>query len=244
MSLDMNATAVVTGAARGIGLEIARKLISVGWTVAALDMLEDDLKKSAELLGEKYRPYTVNITDSKQLDEVATAVNKDLPVVKGIVNNAGITRDALMMRMSEDQWNMVIDVNLTGAWKVTQVFMRSLIRAREGSIVSVSSVVGLTGAAGQTNYAASKAGLIGMSKSLNRELAGRGITVNVVAPGFIETEMTEKLPEEVRKDYLSRIPAARLGLPVEIAEGVAFLMSPSAKYITGIVLPIDGGLTS
>lgn len=242
--MNLNATAVVTGAARGIGLEIARKLISVGWTVAALDMLEDDLKRSATELGENYRPYTVNITDSKQLAEVSKAVGSDLPLVKGIVNNAGITRDTLMMRMSEDQWNMVIDVNLTGAWRVTQAFMRSLIRAREGSIVSISSVVGLVGAAGQTNYAASKAGLIGMSKSLMRELAGRGVTVNVVAPGFIETEMTEKLPEEVRSDYLSRIPAARLGLPVEIAEAVAFLMSSSAKYITGIVLPVDGGLTT
>ncbi len=242
--MNLNATAVVTGAARGIGLEIAKKLIDSGWTVAALDMLEDDLKKSAEVLGENYRPYTVNITDSKQLADVAAAIGKELPVVKGIVNNAGVTRDALMMRMSEDQWNLVLDVNLTGAWQVSQAVMRSLIRAREGSIVSISSVVGLVGAAGQTNYAASKAGLIGMSKSLMRELAGRGITVNVVAPGFIETEMTENLPEDVRKDYLSRIPAARLGLPVEIAEAVAFLMSPSAKYITGIVLPVDGGLTT
>ena len=242
--MNLNATAVVTGAARGIGLEIARKLIEAGWTVAALDMLEDDLKKSAAELGENYKPYTVNITDSKMLAEVAVAVGSDLPPVKGIVNNAGITRDALMMRMSEDQWNMVLDVNLTGSWKVTQAFMRSLIRAREGSIVSISSVVGLLGAAGQVNYAASKAGLIGMSKSLNRELAGRGITVNVVAPGFIESEMTENLPEEVRSDYLSRIPAGRLGLPVEIAEAVTFLMGPSAKYITGIVLPIDGGLTT
>jgi len=242
--MNLNATAVVTGAARGIGLEIAKKLIATGWTVAALDMLEDDLNRSARELGSMYRPYTVNITDTQQLAVVAASIAKDLPAVKGIVNNAGITRDALMMRMSEDQWNMVIDVNLTGAWKVTQAFMRSLIRAREGSIVSISSVVGLTGSAGQTNYAASKAGLIGMSKSLNRELAARGITVNVVAPGFIETEMTQKLSEEVRSDYLSRIPAARLGLPVEIAEAVAFLMSPSAKYITGVVLPVDGGLTT
>ncbi|RKZ05029.1 3-oxoacyl-ACP reductase [Candidatus Fermentibacteria bacterium] len=242
--MNLNATAVVTGAARGIGLEIAKKLIDTGWTVAALDMLEDDLGRSASELGSMYKPYTVNITDTQQLAVVAASIGKELPVVKGIVNNAGITRDALMMRMGEDQWNMVIDVNLTGAWKVTQAFMRSLIRAREGSIVSISSVVGLTGSAGQTNYAASKAGLIGMSKSLNRELAARGITVNVVAPGFIETEMTQKLSEEVRGDYLSRIPAARLGLPVEIAEAVAFLMSPSAKYITGVVLPVDGGLTT
>ncbi len=242
--MNLNATAVVTGAARGIGFEIAKKLIDTGWTVAALDMLEDDLNRSASELGSMYKPYTVNITDTQQLTAVAASIGKELPVVKGIVNNAGITRDALMMRMGEDQWNMVIDVNLTGAWKVTQAFMRSLIRAREGSIVSISSVVGLTGSAGQTNYAASKAGLIGMSKSLNRELAARGITVNVVAPGFIETEMTKKLSEEVRSDYLSRIPAARLGLPVEIAEAVAFLMSPSAKYITGVVLPVDGGLTT
>jgi 3-oxoacyl-[acyl-carrier protein] reductase len=242
--MSLNATAVVTGAARGIGLEIARKLITDGWTVAALDMLSDDLKKAAGELGENYRGYTVNITDSSQLADVAERIGNDLPPVKGIVNNAGITRDSLMMRMSEDQWSQVIDVNLTGAWKVTQAFMRSLVRAREGCIVSISSVVGLTGAAGQTNYAASKAGLIGMSKSLNRELAARGIRVNVVAPGFIETEMTRELPEDVRKEYLSRIPAARLGLPCEIADAVAFLMSPSAKYITGIVLPVDGGLTT
>ena len=242
--MSLNATAVVTGAARGIGLEIARKLISDGWTVAALDMLEDDLRLASEELGDSYKPYTVNITDSEQLAETATAVGKELPPVKGIVNNAGITRDTLMMRMSEDQWNLVIDVNLTGAWKVTQAFMRSLVRAREGSIVSISSVVGITGSAGQTNYAASKAGLIGMSKSLNRELAGRGITVNVIAPGFIESEMTRQLSDDVRADYLARIPASRLGLPVEVAEAVSFLMSPSAKYITGIVLPVDGGLTT
>jgi 3-oxoacyl-[acyl-carrier protein] reductase len=242
--MSEKATAVVSGAARGIGLEIARKLIEQGWTVAALDMLEDDLEKAAGELGPEYVPYTVNITDSDQLALVAEAVGKDLPPVKGIVNNAGITRDALMMRMEDSQWNQVIDVNLTGAWKVTRAFLRSLIRAREGSIVSISSVVGLMGAAGQANYAASKAGLIGMSKSLTRELSARGIRVNVIAPGFIETEMTRKLPEEVTADYLSRIPAGRLGKPVEIAEAVGFLMGPSAKYITGIVLPVDGGLTT
>lgn len=242
--MSERATAVVTGAARGIGLEIARKLIDHGWTVAALDMLEDDLKESALELGEYYVPYTVNITDAAQLEKVAEAVGKDLPPVKGIVNNAGITRDALMIRMDENQWNQVLDVNLTGSWKVTRAFLRSLIRAREGSIVSISSVVGLMGAAGQANYAASKAGLIGMSKSLTRELSARGIRVNVIAPGFIETEMTRKLPEEVTADYLSKIPAGRLGKPEEIAEAVAFLMGPSAKYITGIVLPVDGGLTT
>jgi len=237
-------TAVITGAARGIGLEIARKLICDGWTVAALDMLEDDLGKAAEELGENYVPYTVNITDSAALEITAEAIGRDLPPVKGIVNNAGITRDSLMMRMDESQWDQVLNVNLTGSWMVTKTFLRSLNRAREGAIVSISSVVGLMGAAGQANYAASKAGLIGLSKSLTRELSARGITVNVVAPGFIETEMTRKLPEEVTAEYLSRIPAGRLGKPVEIAEAVAFLMSPSAKYITGIVLPVDGGLTT
>lgn len=242
--MSEKATAVVSGAARGIGLEIARKLIEQGWTVAALDMLEEDLGKASDELGPDYVPYTVNITDSEQLATVAEAIGKDLPPVKGIVNNAGITRDALMMRMEDSQWSQVIDVNLTGAWKVTRAFLRSLIRAREGSIISISSVVGLMGAAGQANYAASKAGLIGMSKSLTRELSGRNIRVNVIAPGFIETEMTRKLPEEVTADYLSRIPAGRLGKPVEIAEAVGFLMGPSAKYITGIVLPVDGGLTT
>lgn len=238
------ATAVVTGAARGIGLEISRKLIECGWTVAALDMLQDELKESAEKLGEHYVPFPVNITDLAQLEIVAEEVGNSLPPVKGVVNNAGITRDTLMMRMDENQWSQVLDVNLTGAWKVTKVFLRPLIRAREGSIVSISSVVGLMGAAGQANYAASKAGLIGLSKSLTRELSARGIRVNVIAPGFIETEMTKKLPEEVTAGYLSRIPAGRLGKPEEIAEAVAFLMSPSARYITGIVLPVDGGLTT
>lgn len=238
------ATVVITGAARGIGLEIARRLIADGWTIAALDMLEDDLAAAAGELGEKYIPFTVNITDSAALEEAAGEIGNSLPPVKGIVNNAGITRDSLMMRMDEKQWGQVLDVNLTGAWKVTRAFLRSLIRAREGSIVSISSVVGLMGAAGQANYAASKAGLIGMSKSLTRELSARGIRVNVIAPGFIETEMTRKLPEEVTADYLTRIPAGRLGKPEEIADAVAFLMSPSAKYITGIVLPVDGGLTT
>jgi len=242
--MNLNATTVVTGAARGIGFEISRKLISMGWTVAALDMLEEDLNKSAVELGENYKPFVVNITDAAQLKEVAAVISKELPTVKGIVNNAGITRDTLMMRMTEDQWNSVIDVNLSGAWKTTQAFMRSLIRAREGYIVSISSVVGLIGSAGQANYAASKAGLIGMSKSINRELAGRGITVNVIAPGFIETKMTKELTEEVRSNYFSKIPASRFGLPSEVAEAVSFLMSPSAKYITGIVLPVDGGLTT
>ncbi|HPF32422.1 MAG TPA: beta-ketoacyl-ACP reductase [Candidatus Sabulitectum sp.] len=237
-------TAVVTGAARGIGLEIAGKLMENGWTIAALDMLEEDLANAATRLGEGFVPFTVNITDAEALDKVAQAISDQLPPVKGIVNNAGITRDTLMMRMDEDQWNQVLDVNLTGAWKVTRAFLRSLIRAREGSIVSISSVVGLMGAAGQANYAASKAGLIGMSKSLTRELSARGIRVNVVAPGFIETEMTKKLPPEVVQDYLSRIPAGKLGSPEDVADAVAFLMSPSAKYITGTVLPVDGGLTT
>lgn len=242
--MNDGATAVVTGAARGIGLEIAGRLIKEGWTVAALDMLEDDLRASAAGLGEKYVPYTVNITDQAQLDSVVEAIGAELPPVKGIVNNAGITRDALMMRMDEKQWEQVINVNLTGSWMVTRAFLRALIRAREGAIVSISSVVGLMGAAGQANYAASKAGLIGMSKSLARELSARGIRVNVVAPGFIETEMTKSLPEEVRADYLSRIPAGRLGQPVEIADAVAFLMGPHSKYITGTVLAVDGGLTT
>ncbi len=242
--MSNGSTAVVTGAARGIGLEISRKLMEHGWTIAALDMLEEELAKAAAELGEGFIPYTVNITDADALDKVAQTISDQLPPVKGIVNNAGITRDTLMMRMDENQWNQVLDVNLTGAWKVTRAFLRSLIRAREGSIVSISSVVGLMGAAGQANYAASKAGLIGMSKSLTRELSARGIRVNVVAPGFIETEMTKKLPPEVVEDYLSRIPAGKLGSPEDVADAVAFLMSPSAKYITGTVLPVDGGLTT
>jgi 3-oxoacyl-[acyl-carrier protein] reductase len=242
--MNSGATAVVTGAARGIGFEISSRLIEDGWTVAALDMLEDELKSSAGKLGEFYVPFPVDITDGDMLAGVAAGIEKELPPVKGIVNNAGITRDALMMRMDDGQWNSVLDVNLTGAWKVTRAFLRSLIRAREGSIVSISSVVGITGSAGQANYAASKAGLIGMSKSLSRELSARGIRVNVVAPGFIETDMTSQLTEEVRADYLSRIPAGRLGSPGDVAAAVAFLMGPFSKYITGVVLPVDGGLTT
>ena len=164
--------------------------------------------------------------------------------VTGLVNNAGITRDGLLMRMSDADWDDVIRVNLRGAFLMSRAFLRGMMKAREGSIVNVSSVVALLGQAGQVNYAASKAGLLGLTRALTRELAPRNIRVNAIVPGFIETDMTRDLSPEVRDDYASRIPMNRMGMPSDVADAVAFLLGDSSTYITGVVLPIDGGLTT
>jgi len=240
----MSRVAAVTGAARGIGLAIARELMADGWSVAACDILEDPLRQRAEELGEAFRPFVLDVTDEDQVGETAREIQDSMGPVTGLINNAGITRDTLMMRMGKADWDAVINVNLTGAFLMSKALSRGMMRARSGSIVNISSVVALLGGAGQVNYAASKAGLLGLTRSLCRELGARGIRVNAIAPGFIETEMTAELPEEVRDGYAERIPLGRMGTPENVAGAVRFLLSDDSQYISGVVLPVDGGLTT
>lgn len=237
-------TAVVTGAARGIGLCIAGKLITQGWQVAGCDVSEEALSTAASNLGQAFHPFVMNVADPESVTASVTEMNACLQGIRCLVNNAGITRDSLLLRMDQSAWDAVLAVNLTGAMNVTRALLRTLLRAKQPSIINITSVVGLMGAPGQTNYAASKAGLIGFTKALSRELSAKGVRVNAIAPGFIETEMTAVLTEEVRSDYLRRIPMGSLGLPEDVADAVAFLAGPSSKYITGVVLPVDGGLTT
>jgi len=239
-----NRTAVVTGAARGIGLCIAGKLISQGWQVAGCDISGDALAAAANDLGQAFHPFVMNVADPGSVAASVAEMNTGLQGISCLVNNAGITRDSLLLRMDQSAWDSVLAVNLTGAMNVTRALLRTLLRASQPSIINITSVVGLIGAPGQTNYAASKAGLIGFTKALSREISAKGVRVNAIAPGFIETEMSAILPEEVRSDYLRRIPMGRLGLPEDVAEAVAFLAGPASRYITGVVLPVDGGLTT
>lgn len=234
----------MTGAARGIGLAVSRRLIADGWTVAGCDMLSDELAAEAAIAGPSFLPCTLDVTDPGQVGETVDRLASEAPPLAGLVNNAGITRDTLLMKMEPDAWDRVIRVNLTGAFLVTRAVSRHMMRARAGSIVNVSSVVALTGSAGQANYAASKAGLIGFTRSLARELSARNIRVNAIAPGFIDTEMTRNLPEEVRKGYAERIPLGRMGTPEDVAEVVAFLLGDRSSYVNGVVLPVDGGLST
>jgi len=240
----MGRTAIVTGAGRGIGLSISRRLIDEGWTVAGCDLLEAELASVAEDAGEAFRPYPLDVTDEHAVDSTCARITADLGIPFGLVNNAGITRDSLLLRMDLDSWERVLKVNLTGAFLMTRAVSKVMMRQKQGSIVNISSVVALTGSAGQANYSASKAGLIGFTRSMAREFASRNIRVNAVAPGFIETEMTRALAPEVREDYASRIPLGRMGLPEDVAGVVSFLLGDSSSYVTGTVLPIDGGLST
>lgn len=240
----MNRQAVVTGAARGIGFSISQKLINSGWSVAGCDILEDDLKRASEQLGDLFTPWVLDVTDENAVNDTAGRIEKELGPVFGLVNNAGITRDGLIMRMEKTDWDTVLNVNLTGAFLMCRAFSRGMLRQKAGSIVNISSVVALLGAAGQVNYASTKAGLIGLTRALCREFAARNIRVNAIAPGFIETEMTSELPDEVREDYSSRVPMKRMGLPGNVADAVHFLLDDVSTYITGVVLPVDGGLTT
>lgn len=237
-------TAVVTGAARGIGLCISERLISQGWRVAGCDVSGEALTAASGRLGQAFHPFVMNVADPESVASSVAEMNNGLADIRCLVNNAGITRDSLLLRMDQSAWDAVLAVNLTGAMNVTRALLRTLLRAKQPSIINITSVVGLIGAPGQTNYAASKAGLIGFTKALSREISAKGVTVNAIAPGFIETEMTAVLPEEVRSDYLRRIPMGRLGLPGDVADAVAFLAGPASRYITGMVLPVDGGLTT
>jgi 3-oxoacyl-[acyl-carrier protein] reductase len=241
-----NQVAVVTGAGRGIGHAVALRLASEGARVASVSRTEANAQRTAEeinlLRPGAARAYAVDVSDHQAVQDVGARIVEDFERVDILVNNAGVTRDGLSMRMSVDDWDTVLDTNLRGAFSFVQAVQRPMIRQRNGRIINISSVIGLIGNAGQANYAASKAGLIGLTKSLARELASRGITVNAVAPGLIETDMTAVLSDEIRKVILGKIPLGTFGQPDDIAAAVAFLASAEAKYITGQVLAVDGGM--
>lgn len=241
-----NQVAVVTGAGRGIGHAIAVRLANEGARVASVSRTEANAQKTADEINasraDAAKAYSVDVADHAAVQKTGAQILEDFGRVDILVNNAGVTRDGLSMRMSLDDWDTVLNTNLKGAFNFTQALMRPMIKQRSGRIINISSVIGLIGNAGQANYAASKAGLIGLTKSLARELASRGITVNAVAPGLIETDMTGVLSDEVRQAILQKIPLGKLGQPDDIAAAVGYLASAEAKYITGQVLTVDGGM--
>ncbi|PPF47420.1 beta-ketoacyl-ACP reductase [Pseudoclavibacter sp. AY1F1] len=228
-------TVLVTGGNRGIGFAIAAHFVSLGHRVAVTS-------RSGEGGPEGALTVQADVTDSASVDAAFKAVEQELGAVEVLIANAGITKDNLLLRMSEDDFQQVIDTNLTGVFRVLKRSSKGMLKARFGRVIFISSVVGLFGSPGQINYSSAKAGLVGMARSLTRELGSRGITANVIAPGFIETEMTAVLPEDTKKEYLSQIPAARYGSVDEIAKTAAWLASDDAGYISGAVIPVDGGL--
>jgi 3-oxoacyl-[acyl-carrier protein] reductase len=235
--------ALVTGGSRGIGLAIAKALAEAGATVAVAATNEKRAgDAAASLSGDGHRGYAVDVGDSGSVDTLVKAVESDLGGIDILVNNAGVTRDNVLMRLKDEDWTTVLDTNLRGAFNTIRAASRAMMKRRSGRIINVGSIVGITGNKGQANYAASKAGLIGLTKSVARELASRGVLVNVVAPGYIETDMTAELPEAAREALLSQISLGRLGRPDDIAGVVRFLAGPAASYITGQVLVVDGGM--
>jgi 3-oxoacyl-[acyl-carrier protein] reductase len=237
--------ALVTGGAQGIGRAIAEELAAAGATLALADVNETKLGETvAELKaqGIDATAFTVNVSSEESIEAGAKAILEKFGKVEILVNNAGITRDNLMLRMKRSDWDLVLNINLTGAFLLTQALLSPMLKNRWGRIVSIASVVGRAGQAGQVNYAASKAGLIGLTRSLAREVASRGITVNAVAPGFIETPMTAVLSEEQTKAMLATVPLGRRGTPKDVAQAVKFLASDAASYITGHVLDVNGGM--
>ncbi|MBT0721127.1 3-oxoacyl-ACP reductase FabG [Rosenbergiella collisarenosi] len=234
--------ALVTGASRGIGRAIAEKLVAGGATVIGTATSDNGAEAISAYLGDNGKGLVLNVTDAASIDAVLQQIRTEFGEIDILVNNAGVTRDNLLMRMKDDEWQDILDTNLTSVFKLSKAVLRAMMKKRMGRIITIGSVVGTMGNAGQANYAAAKAGLIGFSKSLAREVASRGITVNVVAPGFIETDMTRALNEEQRSGILAEVPAARLGEPQEIANAVAFLASDEASYITGETLHVNGGM--
>ena len=235
--------AVVTGGARGIGAEIARRLARGGAMVVCADVLDTSgIVDEIVAAGGAAEGRNLDVTDGEAAAEAIRAIHGDHGRLDILVNNAGITRDQLLIRMKPEDWDLVLDINLDGVFKITQPTAKLMMRQKSGRIVNVASVVGLMGNAGQCNYAASKAGLIGFTKSLARELGPRNITVNAVAPGYIQTPMTDKLSDEQREALIANVAIRRLGTPEDVAEAVAFLAGPNASYITGVALNISGGL--
>ncbi|MCS0387215.1 3-oxoacyl-ACP reductase FabG [Vibrio diabolicus] len=234
--------ALVTGASRGIGRAIAELLVERGATVIGTATSESGAAAISEYLGDNGKGLALNVTDVESIEATLKTISEEFGVIDILVNNAGITRDNLLMRMKDDEWNDIIDTNLTPIYRMSKAVLRGMMKKRAGRIINVGSVVGTMGNAGQTNYAAAKAGVIGFTKSMAREVASRGVTVNTVAPGFIETDMTKALNDEQRAATLSNVPAGRLGDPREIASAVVFLASPEAAYITGETLHVNGGM--
>jgi len=246
MKLLEGKTAVITGAARGIGKALALKFASEGANIAFTDLVIDDNGKETEreiaALGVKCKGYASNAADFAQTDEVIKEIHKEFGRIDILVNNAGITKDGLMMRMSEAQWDAVIAVNLKSAFNFIHAVLPVMLRQRGGSIINMASVVGVHGNAGQANYAASKAGLIALAKSIAQEVGSRGIRANAIAPGFIETAMTAALPEDVRAEWCKKIPLRRGGQVEDIANVATFLASDMSAYVTGQVIQVDGGM--
>ena len=245
MSSLANQIAVVTGAGRGIGRAIALKFANEGADVVVVSRTQENSEKvAAEIraLGRKAWAFAVDVSDSASVAAAAEKILAECGKVDILVNNAGVTRDGLLMRMSDADWDTVLDTNLKGAFLVTKAFFRAFAKQRAGRIINISSVIGLIGNPGQCNYAASKAGLIGFTQSVARELAGRGVTVNAIAPGFIETDMTSELNEELKANILKQIPMGKFGAADDIAGAALFLASASGRYVTGQVLTVDGGM--
>ncbi|NOH70955.1 3-oxoacyl-ACP reductase FabG [Vibrio pectenicida] len=234
--------ALVTGASRGIGRAIAELLAERGATVVGTATSESGAAAISDYLGEKGKGLALNVTDIESIEATLKNINDEFGTIDILVNNAGITRDNLLMRMKDDEWNDIIDTNLTPIYRMSKAVLRGMMKKRSGRIINIGSVVGTMGNAGQANYAAAKAGVIGFTKSMAREVASRGVTINTVAPGFIETDMTKMLNEDQRAATLSNVPSGRLGDPREIASAVVFLASPEAAYITGETLHVNGGM--
>ena len=235
--------ALVTGASRGIGAAIADELAAMGATVIGTATSENGAKAIDErLTANGGHGRVLDVTDGAAVEALIDAIAKEFGAVSVLVNNAGITRDQLLMRMKDEDWQAIIDTNLTSVYRTSKAVMRGMMKAKKGRIISIASVIGLTGNPGQANYAAAKAGIIAFSKSLAREIGSRGITVNVVAPGFIDTDMTRALPEESKQALLGQIALGRLGEASDIAKAVGFLASPAAAYITGETLHVNGGM--
>ena len=241
-----NQVAIITGAGRGIGQAIALRLASEGARVAVVSRTEQNATTTAEEINAKFaglaKAYAVDVAQTAAVKTLAEQILTDFSRVDILVNNAGLTRDGLAMRMSEEDWDLVLDTNLKGAFNFIQAVLRPMLKQRSGRIINIASVAGLMGNAGQANYAASKAGLVGLTKTIAREIASRGITCNAVAPGFIDTDMTSVLPEAIKTGVVGQIPLGRFGEVNDIASAVAFLASSEASYITGQTLTVDGGM--
>ena len=234
---------IITGAARGIGYAIAENFIAEGAKVIVIDISQDAVNAAVEKLGANATGFVGNVTDSAGMEAIFAEVASKFGGIDCLINNAGVTRDNLMLRMKEEEWQLVLDINLKGAFICTQKVFKHMMKARKGSIINMASVIGLMGNAGQANYAASKGGLIAFTKSCAKEFAGRAVRVNAIAPGFIETEMTAALSAEVRAEYAKVIPLQKMGNPTDVANLCLFLAGDASAYITGQTIAVDGGLT-